>query len=100
MAEDPAFNAKRYRFADDYDPYSSGDTTQWSTVVNDVDIDELLRKPFSNEEIHSPRRRCWDYHPCGRYNDEVRQERAQINREYSRQDENRNPLYRVLGSRG
>jgi hypothetical protein len=82
MAEDPAFlERQRYRFADDYDPppsCPSGDTTQAQTprpVVNDVDIDELLRKPFRNEEIHLLRQNCRDYRPCDRYNDEVCQER-------------------------
>jgi len=95
--EDPTFlKRQRHHFNNDYDPpppYPSGSTTQLPTpnLVNDVDIDELLHKPFSDEAIHLPRQHRWKYHPHRRYNDEVRQEHARIHRE---------TLWGVLSNRG
>jgi hypothetical protein len=92
MEEDPAFlERERHRFDDDDPPppYSSGSITRFPTpdpfapVANDVNIDELLRKPLTREEIHRLRKEV-DYRPHYRYDGEFDLERDRIYRDYGR----------------
>ena len=101
MEDDPLFlEHRRHRFDSvPPPPYSSGSITQFPTPgpfpaaaqVN-IDLDEVYRKPLSDKEKGSFRRMRY-YHPCCRYEDEVRFERDRIDREYRRRDEYCNPLY-------
>ena len=104
MEDDPALlERRRRRFAEDVPPppYSSGHTTQPPTPapfpptdLDDVDVEELLRKPLSGAEIHSFEGRVFHYQPSDQYHDEYGRERDRIHREQSRLDENYNRLYR------
>ena len=103
MEDDPAFlERRRHRFDDDDPPppYSSGGSTElptpepFSPVAHDIDIDELLRKPFSDKEIRHFGWKVKHYLPCSRYKDEFDQERNRIDREWRRRDANYIPLYR------
>jgi len=77
---------RRHRFDQDdpSPPYSPHRTTRLPTpnpfppAVDDIDIDELLRKPLSDFEINVIRGRVEQYYPGDRYNDEVRQGKERI----------------------
>ncbi|KIX07198.1 uncharacterized protein Z518_01851 [Rhinocladiella mackenziei CBS 650.93] len=102
MEDDPAFLEYRERRfnQDEPPPYSSHSTTRLPTpdlfppTADDIDVDELLRKPLSDYEINLIRGRFKRYHPRDRYDDEVRQEKKRIDDAYSRRDANYIPLYR------
>jgi hypothetical protein len=104
MADDPAFpERRRHRFNEDDPPppYSSGSTTELPTPTpfppvadNDVDVDELLRKPLNDEEINWFGGKVRYYRPHHRYYDEFSQERRRIDREWGRRDESFKRVYR------
>jgi hypothetical protein len=104
MADDPAFpERRRHRFNEDDPPppYSSGSTTELPTpnlfppvADNDVDVDELLRKPLNDEEINWFGGKVRYYRPHHRYYDEFSQERRRIDREWGGWDESFKRVYR------
>ena len=90
MEDDPAFlERRRHRFDNDDlpPPYSSGGSTELPTpdpfprVADDVDIDELLRRPLDDKEIRQFGWGVRHYLPESRYYDEFGQERTRIDRE-------------------